>query len=69
MLYDLFYSYSVDEHTLFLVRNFRRFSCNEYKEEFPLCSTIYYENPKPELFFIAGYFMMLPRDEEAITAY
>ncbi len=56
MQHDLFHAYTVDEHTLFLVRNLRRFSCPEYKEEFPLCSDIYYQLPKPELLFIAGLF-------------
>jgi len=56
MQHDLFHIYTVDEHTLFLVRNLRRFSCEEFKEEFPLCSKIYYELPKTELLFIAGLY-------------
>lgn len=56
MQHDLFHVYTVDEHTLFLVRNLRRFSCLEYHAEFPLCSEIYEQLPKPELLFIAGLF-------------
>jgi len=56
MQHDLFHIYTVDEHTLFLVRNLRRFSCEEYKEEFPLCSKVFYELPKTELLFIAGLY-------------
>jgi len=56
MQHDLFHAYTVDEHTLFLVRNLRRFSCQEYKDEFPLCSSVYFQLPKPELLFIAGLF-------------
>ncbi|MDC9725345.1 MAG: [protein-PII] uridylyltransferase [Gammaproteobacteria bacterium] len=56
MQHDLFHIYTVDEHTLFLVRNLRRFSCEEYKDEFPLCSRVYYELPKTELLFIAGLY-------------
>jgi [protein-PII] uridylyltransferase len=56
MQHDLFHTYTVDEHTLFLVRNLRRFSCEEYKEEFPLCSEVFYQIPKPELLYIAGLF-------------
>jgi [protein-PII] uridylyltransferase len=56
MQHDLFHTYTVDEHTLFLVRNLRRFSCDEYKEEFPLCSDVFYQIPKPELLYIAGLF-------------
>lgn len=56
MQHDLFHVYTVDEHTLFLVRNLQRFSCPEYSEEFPLCSEIYQQLAKPELLFIAGLF-------------
>ncbi len=56
MQHDLFHIYTVDEHTLFLVRNLRRFSCPEYSSEFPLCSQIFYQIPKPELLYIAGLF-------------
>jgi [protein-PII] uridylyltransferase len=56
MQHDLFHTYTVDEHTLFLVRNLRRFSCEEYKDEFSLCSKVFYQLPKPELLYIAGLF-------------
>jgi len=56
MQHDLFHTYTVDEHTLFLVRNLRRFSCDEYRDEFPLCSEVFYELPKSELLYIAGLF-------------
>jgi len=56
MQHDLFHAYTVDEHTLFLVRNLRRFSCEEYKNEFPLCSEVFYQLPKPELLYIAGIY-------------
>lgn len=56
MQHDLFHIYTVDEHTLFLVSNLRRFSCEEFKDEFPLCSEIFYQLPKPELLYIAGIY-------------
>lgn len=56
MQHDLFHAYTVDEHTLFLVRNLRRFSCTEFKDEFPLCSEVFYQLPKPELLYIAGIY-------------
>jgi [protein-PII] uridylyltransferase len=56
MQHDLFHAYTVDEHTLFLVRNLRRFSCEEYRNEFPLCSEVFYQLPKPELLYIAGIY-------------
>lgn len=56
MQHDLFHAYTVDEHTLFLVGNLRRFSCEEYQTEFPLCSEIFYRLPKPEILYIAGIY-------------
>jgi len=56
MQHDLFHAYTVDEHTLFLVRNLRRFSCTEFYDEFPLCSEVFHQIPKPELLYIAGIF-------------
>jgi [protein-PII] uridylyltransferase len=56
MQHDLFHAYTVDEHTLFLVRNLRRFSCEEYRDEFPLCSAVFNQLPKPELLYIAGIY-------------
>ena len=56
MQYDLFHVYTVDQHTLFVVRNLRRFAVPEFKNEFPLCSRIIGHIPKPELLYIAGLF-------------
>jgi len=56
MQYDLFHVYTVDEHTLFVVRNLRRFALEEHAHEFPLCSEVFRRLPKPELLYIAGLF-------------
>lgn len=56
MQFDLFHVYTVDQHTLFLVRNLRRFFVDKYNHEFPLCSEIIRDIPKPELLYIAGVF-------------
>jgi len=56
MQYDLFHAYTVDEHTLFVVRNLRRFAVPEHRDELPLCSAIMERLPKPELLYIAGLF-------------
>ncbi len=56
MQYDLFHVYTVDEHTLFVIRNMRRFTVAEYKDEFPLCSSLINNLPKPELLYLAGLF-------------
>ncbi|MEK7990899.1 MAG: [protein-PII] uridylyltransferase [Thiotrichaceae bacterium] len=56
MQYDLFHVYTVDQHTLFVVRNLRRFCIKEYEHEFPLCSKIVQTVPKLELLYLAGLF-------------
>jgi [protein-PII] uridylyltransferase len=56
MQYDLFHVYTVDEHTLRLLRNLRRFTIPEHNGEFPLCSAIAQRIPKLELLYIAGLF-------------
>ncbi len=56
MQYDLFHVFTVDEHTLTVVRNLRRFFLPAHADEFPLCSEIALGIPKPELLYIAGLF-------------
>ena len=56
MQHDLFHTYTVDQHTLFLVRNLRRFCREEYKSEFPFCSEVFKQISKPEILYIAGLF-------------
>ena len=56
MQYDLFHIYTVDEHTLFVIRNLRRFSLTEHIAEFPLCNSVFQLIAKPELLYIAALF-------------
>ncbi len=56
MQYDLFHVYTVDAHTLFVLRNLRRFAIAEHSHEFPLCSAICQTLPKVELLYLAGLF-------------
>ncbi len=56
MQYDLFHVYTVDEHTLFVIRNLRRFTVRKYAGEFPLCSDIMQRLPKQELIYLAALF-------------
>ncbi len=56
MQYDLFHVYTVDEHTLTLLRNLRRFTVTKHDAEFPLCSAIARRIPKLELLYLAGLF-------------
>lgn len=56
MQHDLFHVYTVDEHTLFVVRNLRRFTVPEFANEFPLASSIIRQLVKPERLYLAGLF-------------
>lgn len=56
MQFDLFHIFTVDEHTLRLIRNLRRFSMAEFSHEFPLCSRVFQQLVKPELIYLAGLF-------------
>jgi [protein-PII] uridylyltransferase len=56
MQYDLFHIYTVDEHTLFVIRNLRRFSLRKHQAELPLCNDIFLLVKKPYLLYIAGLF-------------
>jgi [protein-PII] uridylyltransferase len=56
MQYDLFHVYTVDDHTLNVLRNLRRFTVPAYEQEFPLCSRIMKHIPKPELLYLGALF-------------
>lgn len=56
MQYDLFHAYTVDEHTLFVVSNLRRFALSRFDHEVPHCSEIMQAQDKPEIVYLAGLF-------------
>ncbi len=56
MQHDLFHVYTVDQHTLFVVRNLRRFTVPAFESEFPLASRIIRSLVKPERLYLAGLF-------------
>ncbi|MCF8015446.1 MAG: [protein-PII] uridylyltransferase [Chromatiaceae bacterium] len=56
MQYDLFHVYTVDEHTLRVLRNLRRFTVPEHDNELPLCSAVARRVPKLEILYLAGLF-------------
>ncbi|MDJ0711682.1 MAG: [protein-PII] uridylyltransferase [Woeseiaceae bacterium] len=56
MQYDLFHQYTVDEHTLFVVSNLRRFALPRFDHEFPHCSQIMQRLEKPEIAYLSGLF-------------
>lgn len=56
MQYDLFHIYTVDEHTLMVIRNLRRFAISEHNDEYPECSAIMQNIEKQELLYVIGLF-------------
>ena len=56
MQYDLFHAYTVDEHTLFVVSNLRRFALSRFNHEYPHCSPLMQSFEKPEIVYLAGLF-------------
>ena len=56
MQYDLFHAYTVDEHTLFVVSNLRRFALPRFDDEYPQCSRIMQAFEKPEIAYLGGLF-------------
>ncbi len=56
MQYDLFHIYTVDEHTLFVIGNLRRFALDKHLDELPFCNDIFLLISKPEILYLAGLF-------------
>lgn len=56
MQYDLFHIYTVDQHTLFVIRNLRRFTLAKHRDELPFCHNIFLLTPKPDVLYIAALF-------------
>ncbi|MEW6445800.1 MAG: [protein-PII] uridylyltransferase [Pseudomonadota bacterium] len=56
MQFDLFHLYTVDEHTLFVIRNIRRFAIPAHKDESPLAHELFALFDKPELLILAALF-------------
>ncbi|WP_414683833.1 [protein-PII] uridylyltransferase [Methylophilus sp.] len=56
MQHDLFHVYTVDEHTMNVLRNLRRFAKPDLRHEFPLCSQLFAEFSQPHLLYLAAIF-------------
>ncbi|TAM63650.1 MAG: [protein-PII] uridylyltransferase [Rhodanobacter sp.] len=56
MQYDLFHVYTVDEHTLRVLRQLARFAEASAKQEFPLACEIWGKLSKPEILLLAALF-------------
>lgn len=56
MQFDLFHSYTVDQHILFVVRNLRRFAYGKYLERFPHGPEVFERIDRPEILYLAALF-------------
>lgn len=56
MQHDLFHAYTVDQHTMIVLRNMRHFFLPELAHEYPLCSEIAITFDKPWLLYAAALF-------------
>jgi [protein-PII] uridylyltransferase len=56
MQYDLFHTLTVDEHTLYLVRNLRRMAMERFRDELPFYADIMSRIPRPDLLYIAALY-------------
>lgn len=56
MQYDLFHVYTVDQHTLFVIRNLSRFKQEAYFNQFPLCAKVMPTLDKPEIMYLSALF-------------
>jgi [protein-PII] uridylyltransferase len=56
MQYDLFHAYTVDEHTLRVLRNVARYAEPAARAELPIAATIWSTLEKPELLLLAALF-------------
>jgi [protein-PII] uridylyltransferase len=56
MQHDLFHVYTVDQHTLQVLRNLRRFLAEEFAHEYPLCSELISDFPRCWVLYVAALF-------------
>lgn len=56
MQYDLFHIYTVDMHTLILLRNLQRFADPKFEETFPVVSYIYNRLDRKDIIYLAALF-------------
>lgn len=56
MQYDLFHVYTVDQHTLFVIRNLARFLKAKYSKQFPLAAQLMPAIKSPAILYLAALF-------------
>ncbi|MFW5926708.1 MAG: [protein-PII] uridylyltransferase [Wenzhouxiangella sp.] len=56
MQFDLFHVYTVDQHTLFVIRNLRRFAYAKHPDRFARAIEIFSRIERPEVLYLAALF-------------
>ncbi len=56
MQYDLFHIYTVDAHTLLLLRNLNRFKDPEFTKDFPVVSSVFQRLARRDIVYLAAIF-------------
>lgn len=56
MQYDLFHIYTVDAHTLLLLRNLNRFKEPEFTKDFPVVSSVFQRLARRDIVYLAALF-------------
>ena len=56
MQYDLFHIYTVDAHTLLLIRNLNRFKETEFAQHFPVVSSVFQRLARRDIVYLAAIF-------------
>ncbi len=56
MQHDLFHAYTVDQHTLMVIRNLRRFTMPEHAQEYPLASQLMADFDQHWLIYVAALY-------------
>lgn len=56
MQFNIFHAYTVDEHTILVIRNLRRFFVDQFEYEFPAAHQIAKQLCKPEILLLSGLF-------------
>jgi len=56
MQHDLFHAYTVDQHTLRVIRNLRRFTMPEHAQEFPLASQLVADMDRHWVLYVAALY-------------
>ncbi|MGK0270834.1 MAG: [protein-PII] uridylyltransferase [Cocleimonas sp.] len=64
MQYDLFHAFTVDDHTLNVVRNIRRLSTPQGATDDPFCSQLFNKIKKPMILVLAGIFHDIAKGRE-----